>query len=125
MSVRVEIVEGPLVSIVSPRFENAGAVVMFEGVVRGLENGSAIEALFYEAYRPMADRQLERLAQDLCRQHAVLAIDVMHSVGRVAVGEISFRLIVASAHRKAALAAMDEFIDRMKQDVPIWKRTGA
>jgi molybdopterin synthase catalytic subunit len=72
----------------------------------------------------MADRQLEYLALDVCSRHGLIAIDVMHSVGRVAVGEISFRLIVASAHRKEALAAMDEFIDRMKQDVPIWKRTG-
>ncbi|MCB9838005.1 MAG: molybdenum cofactor biosynthesis protein MoaE [Phycisphaeraceae bacterium] len=124
MSVRVTIIEGPL-----PRPEHAtdasglvGAGVVFDGVVRAEEGDATIAALEYEAYRPMADHELERLARRMLDKHGLLAIDVWHSVGTVPVGAVSFRLDIRSAHREEALAAMDEFIDAMKRDVPIWKR---
>ncbi len=120
---QVHVVEGPLARSWPPAsFAGAGAVVVFDGVVRPLEEGRTLEALDYEAYRPMADRQLERLAARAVADHGVMACLVWHSVGRVAVGEASFRLVVASAHRREALRAMDWFIDAMKKDVPIWKR---
>lgn len=119
---RVRVVEGPLAPWTPMSVPGAGAVVVFDGVVRPLEGGRVLEALDYEAYRPMADRQLERLAAETVSGHGLLACLAWHSVGRVAVGEASFRLVVASAHRREALAAMDRFIDLMKKDVPIWKR---
>jgi len=98
-----------------------GATVVFEGIVRTDEAGRAIRALSYEAYEPMATNSLTELARDILSKHALIAITVEHSRGEVAAGERSFRLTIDSAHRKEALAAMDEFIDRMKRDVPIWK----
>jgi molybdopterin synthase catalytic subunit len=118
----VHVVDGPLAPWVPMAFVGAGAVVVFDGVVRPLEDGRTLEALDYQAYRPMADRQLERLAAAAASRHGLIACLAWHSVGRVAVGETSFRLVVASAHRREALAAMDWFIDAMKKDVPIWKR---
>lgn len=121
--VRIEIVGGPLSKCTqhwSP--EGAGAVVEFSGVVRPKEAERTVAGLDYEAYRPMADQQLRLLAERIIGKHGLLAIQVEHSEGMVATGEISFRLRIASVHRKEALAAMDEFIDVMKQDVPIWKR---
>ncbi|MEI7657827.1 MAG: molybdenum cofactor biosynthesis protein MoaE [Phycisphaerae bacterium] len=119
---RVHVMEGPLAPWEPMAFPEAGAVVAFDGVVRPLEDGRVLEALAYEAYRPMADRQLEHLAAEAVTRQGLIACLVWHSVGRVAVGETSFRLVVASAHRREALAAMDWFIDVMKKDVPIWKR---
>ena len=123
MTVTVAIVDGP----VPPRHgvgrgEVAGAVVRFEGIVRGVENGAAIGALEYEVYEPMAERLLRRLADEAVTKHGLIAVRVEHSRGRVPVGACSFSLVVESKHRKEALAALDEFIDRMKADVPIWKR---
>lgn len=124
--IRVELIEGPLGAVTAPMaFEGAGAVVTFDGVVRGVEAGETIGGLEYEAYRPMADRQLELLAQRACAEHGLIACLVWHSVGLVGVGEVSFRLVVAGKHRKESLAAMDWFIDTMKRDVPIWKRVVA
>lgn len=124
MSVRVTIVEGPL-----PRHEQAtdgsglvGAEVVFDGVVRASEGDATIKALDYEAYRPMAENELARLAQRVLDEHGLRSVEVWHSVGRVPVGGVSFRLVVRSAHRQEALAAMDGFIDAMKQGVPIWKK---
>ncbi|MCH8271086.1 MAG: molybdenum cofactor biosynthesis protein MoaE [Planctomycetes bacterium] len=94
---------------------------MFEGIVRAEEDGQRIDALIYTAYEPMATMELTKLAQDVCARHGLARMRVQHSRGRVRIGEVSFRLTIGSPHRKQALAAMDEFIDRMKHDVPIWK----
>ena len=99
-----------------------GAALKFEGIVRAQEGERVIAALNYEAYRPMADLLLEHLAREVCIKHGLVRVAVEHSVGRVAVGECSFRLTIDSAHRVEALLAMGEFIDRMKIDVPLWKR---
>ena len=100
---------------------DAGAVLCFEGIVRPTEGGQPVVALDYEAYEPMADAQLRRLANEIVERHRLLGLWVEHSRGRVAAGECSFRLRVASRHRPEALRAVGEFIDRMKRDVPIWK----
>ena len=108
-------------NISAPAIEQVGATLVFEGIVRANEQGRAIRALSYEAYEPMATNALTDLARDILHKHALIAITVEHSRGEVLAGERSFRLAIDSAHRKEALAAMDEFIDRMKRDVPIWK----
>ena len=120
--VSVVIVDGPLgpASAAVPP-DNAGALLAFEGIVRPLEGGRPIAALDYEAYQPMAETQLRRLGEEMVREHGLLALRVEHSRGRVAAGECSFRLRVASRHRPEALRAAEQFIDRMKRDVPIWK----
>ena len=69
----------------------------------------------------MAERQLSSLAREMLEKHGLCAIHIWHSRGRVPVGKVSFRLEIASAHRQEGLAAMEEFIDRLKQQVPIWK----
>jgi molybdopterin synthase catalytic subunit len=124
MSIKVHIVDGPLAAAAPwPAAEGglAGAVLCFEGVARRLENDRQINALDYEAYEPMASRQMQRLAEQITRDFGLLGVFVEHSRGRVPVGQCSFRLRVASPHRKEALNAVDYFIDRLKQDVPIWK----
>lgn len=123
---RVTLVDGPVPNVVA--FEGdgdpigrVGAQIAFDGVVRAREGVALIDALTYQVYEPMATRQLERLGQELCEKHGLLAVQVWHSRGRVPVGACSFRLVVQSEHRAEGLAAMSEFIDRMKRDVPIWK----
>ena len=122
--ISVQLVEGalPVGEAFAPRgVGGAGALLVFEGVVRPFEDESPITALDYEAYQPMAEMQLQRLAEDVAEIHDLIALHAVHSTGRVEAGACSFRLHVAAAHRGEALAAMSEFIDRMKRDVPIWK----
>jgi molybdopterin synthase catalytic subunit len=99
----------------------AGAIVTFEGIVRPTEDGQPLDALVYEAYEPMVFKTLRTIGEDLERRHALIGLCVEHSTGRLGVGDCSFRLRIAAPHRKEALSATDEFIDRMKRDVPIWK----
>ena len=123
MSIEIIITDGPLQPTPATwGAEGAGAVVTFDGVVRRAELGRQIDALDYDVYEPMASQQLRRLAQSIADVHGLIAVRVEHSRGRVAVEECSFRLQIASAHRKEAIQAMDVFIDQMKQDVPIWKK---
>jgi molybdopterin synthase catalytic subunit len=122
MTVEVNILEGPVPILPPLEVAGAGALINFSGMVRPTEAGKSIQGLQYEAYRPMAERQIELIARSLMATHGLLAMRIAHSVGWVPVGECSFRLDVAALHRREALLAMGEFIDRLKEDVPIWKQ---
>lgn len=98
-----------------------GAFVEFRGVVRGEEQGRAISALVYEAYQPMAEREMARILDALVAAHPCHAVHVRHRIGRIPVGETAIYIGVASRHRAEAFAVLSGFMDRLKQDVPIWK----
>lgn len=106
-----------------------GATLRFEGIVRRSEADTerggevcSLLALDYQTYDPMALRELEALALNIAQKHRLTSITALHSRGRIAVGEVSFVLEVSAPHRAETLAAVNEFIDLLKQDVPIWKR---
>lgn len=101
--------------------EGCGAFVEFSGIVRDEENGSAIAALEYQAYQPMAEREIERLAREILAEHPCELVRVHHRIGIIPVGETAIMLQAASKHRAAAFAFAAAFMDRLKQDVPIWK----
>jgi molybdopterin molybdotransferase len=99
-----------------------GAWLEFRGIVRAEENSGTISALEYEAYPEMAEREIRRLLEEISARHPCLATKVIHRVGIVPVGETAIYIGVAAKHRGTALALLEEFMDRLKQDVPIWKR---
>jgi molybdopterin synthase catalytic subunit len=123
MQFSIEIIDGPISGAgLHDVPDDAGAVVQFDGRVRGYENDVPIRGLTYEIYDAMAVREFERLIKQTMQRFEVLSMHVFHSRGFVAVGDCSFTLRITSMHRKPALEAMDWFINRMKQDVPIWKQ---
>ena len=101
-----------------------GAWLEFRGIVRGEENGQTISALEYEAYPEMAEREIRRILESLRTKHPCQAVKVIHRIGIIPVGETAIYVGVASAHRGEGIALLAEFMDRIKQDVPIWKRRG-
>lgn len=123
MSTIVRIIDGALShpAPLLPPGAQFGAAIVFEGVVRADEGGRIIRSLSYEVYEPMASNMLTELGREMLAKHGLVAIIVEHSRGEVPVGQRSFRLTVHALHRAEALAAVGEFIDRMKRDVPIWK----
>ena len=100
-----------------------GACVEFQGLVREIEGATALAGLHYEAHVPMATRHLDRIFDELHTTHGCVAVTFNHRLGWVPVGEASLFLRVLAAHRSAALRFCGDAIDRMKADVPIWKRT--
>ena len=123
MSATVRIIDGALGNPAPalPPAAQFGAAIVFDGVVRADEGGRTIRALAYEVYEPMASNMLTELGREMLAKHGLVAIMVEHSRGEVPVGQRSFRLTVHALHRAEALAAVGEFIARMKRDVTIWK----
>ena len=70
----------------------------------------------------MAKREIRRLLEEISSRHPCLAAKIIHRVGIIPVGETAVYLGVAASHRGEAIALLAEFMDRLKQDVPIWKR---
>jgi molybdopterin synthase catalytic subunit len=101
--------------------EGYGAMVEFLGVVRGQEEGQPISALLYEAYEEMATKTGTKVLKEVAAKHDILGMEVIHRIGTVKTGETSLRIRIYSKHRAAAFVACTEFIDRLKEDVPIWK----
>ena len=100
----------------------AGAVVVFHGTVRDRTKGRAVRWLEYEAYPPMALAELGRIADAVTRDHGLLGLACVHRIGRLELGDAAVVLATAAPHRKAALDAVDDFVVRLKRDVPIWKK---
>lgn len=120
-SVQVVLVDGPVKERHLTAVGGAGAVVSFEGVVRPIEDGLPLLGLRYSSYDPMAERELRRIASSALSSHGLLAVRLAHSRGLVMAGEVSLLLHVAAEHRKPAIRGVDEIIDALKRDVPIWK----
>jgi molybdopterin synthase catalytic subunit/molybdopterin converting factor small subunit len=99
-----------------------GAAVVFEGVVRDNTRGRQTLYLDYEAYEPMALKQMEGLATEARQRFAVRGVFIVHRLGRLEIGETSVLIVVASAHRGAAFDACRWIIDTLKKTVPIWKK---
>jgi molybdopterin synthase catalytic subunit len=99
-----------------------GAVVLFLGTVRDSHAGRRVEKLTYSAYEPMARAALARIVADLEAAHPNLRAAIVHRLGEVAVGEASVAIAVASPHRPAAYEASRTALERLKAEVPIWKR---
>jgi molybdopterin synthase catalytic subunit len=99
-----------------------GACVIFEGAVRNHHEGREVESIYYDAYRPMAEKELARIVDDITTSMPDVAVGIRHRLGQLAVGDVSIIIVCASPHRGEAFDACRILIDRIKQTVPIWKR---
>ncbi len=118
----IEIINGPLTPFSSNNHQNRnGAELTFNGRVRDTENGKAIDALEYEQYEGMAEAELTELANEICQKFPIKDLFCKHRMGWVGIGETSLHVSIWSKHRKEAIEAMDDFIFKLKQRVPIWK----
>jgi molybdopterin synthase catalytic subunit len=99
-----------------------GAVAIFEGLVRNHSRGRRVRYLEYEAYEGMALRKLEETGALAKSKFDIREIVIWHRLGRIHPAECSIAIVVAAAHRAAALDACRFAIDTVKKTVPIWKK---
>jgi len=99
-----------------------GAYVLFEGIVRDQSDGKAVESIFYDAYRPMAEKEIAAIVEDVRSRFADVDCAVIHRLGQLVVGDVSIAIACASPHRAEAFEACRMLIDRIKETVPIWKK---
>lgn len=111
----------PIVVPKPPADPGMGAWLEFRGLVRGQEAGAPISGLRYEIYHTMSERQLRRILDETATEHPVLGVHFIHREGPVLVGETTVYIGVASRHRGEGIRFMETVLNRLKQDVPIWK----
>ena len=99
-----------------------GGVVTFSGVVRDHSRGRGIEHLEYEAYVPMAEREMERIVAGARERWPEVRLALCHRVGQLAIGDAAVMVAAAAPHRPEAFEACRFAIDTLKQTVPIWKK---
>jgi molybdopterin synthase catalytic subunit len=100
----------------------AGAVCVFLGAVRDVNEGRAVVKLEYEAYAAMALAEMKRIADELGAEIAGVRLAIVHRTGALAVGDLAVVCAASAPHRDEAFRACRALIDRVKARVPIWKR---
>lgn len=123
-------IEGP----VSPTFiaeaiakhnskTNIGAHSLFLGQVRNDRVGEQeVVAIEYTTYQEMADEKFYEIREDAFKKFPLICMHIYHSLGVVKAGEISLFVFTSSVHRKDAIAACEEIVERIKMEVPVWGR---
>jgi molybdopterin synthase catalytic subunit/molybdopterin converting factor small subunit len=99
-----------------------GGVVTFVGTVRDRARGRSIRHLEYEAYPEMAEREMQKIADEAGRRWPDARVAIAHRAGHLEVGEIAVVVAAAAPHRAEAFAACRFAIDTLKETVPIWKK---
>lgn len=98
-----------------------GAQAYFVGTVRSPNRGKRVANIVYEAYAPMAEREMRAAAQEARERFGSGGAYIAHRTGQLGPGEASILIGVGSAHRRAALSACDFLIETLKARLPVWK----
>lgn len=105
-----------------------GATVTLDGYARrytkSKDTGAVWETeyLVYEAYEPMALKEMAKLVERAKAEFEIANVGIVHRLGRLEIGETSVVISVAAPHRRAAFAACEWIIKELKRTVPIWKK---
>ncbi|GEL69784.1 molybdenum cofactor biosynthesis protein D/E [Myxococcus virescens] len=102
--------------------ESYGGLVTFSGSVRNQTKGRRVLRLEYEAYAPMAEKKLAEIGAEAAERFPGVRVSIIHRVGTLVPGELAVVIAAASPHRKEAFGGCEYAIERLKQDVPIWKK---
>jgi molybdopterin synthase catalytic subunit len=105
--------------VMSPQ---SGGIDVFIGTVRDATKGKPVVQLEFEAYEPMALKEMQKIAEQAFEKWPVQKLLIHHRTGILEVGEIPVIIAVSCAHRDAAFEACRYVIDTLKQTVPIWKK---
>ncbi|SDK77623.1 molybdopterin synthase catalytic subunit [Catalinimonas alkaloidigena] len=100
----------------------AGAVDVFLGIVRNKTADRPVVRLEYEAYDPMALREMEKIAAQAAERWPVQGLSIVHRKGTLHIGDLAVVIAVSTPHRREAFEACRFVIDTLKETVPIWKK---
>jgi molybdopterin synthase catalytic subunit len=102
----------------------AGGTVLFSGTVRDHSDAGSVTGLEYEAWEERAAELLSAIGDEVFEKWPLCRVALLHRIGRLAVGEVSVLVCCSAPHRGEAFEAARHGIERIKQDVPIWKKEG-
>ena len=112
-------VDEALASVADP---GAGGTCAFVGTVRDRSHAGEVVGLHYEAWDELADDRLRELASELFARWPLRGVAILHRTGDLQVGDASVVIACSAPHRAQAFEACRHAIERLKQDVPIWKK---
>ena len=112
----------PSALLAEARRDGDGGLTVFVGVVRDNAAGRAVTEMEYEAYEPMAEKEMERIEADLAGRFPDVRLVMRHRIGRLRVGEVAVVVAASAPHREEAFAACRAGIEEIKARVPVWKR---
>jgi molybdopterin synthase catalytic subunit len=101
--------------------DEAGGICLFVGTIRNKNLNKEVIALDFEAYSPMAVKQIERLVDSAREQWPLKNVVIVHRTGSLKIGDVAVLIGVSSVHRPEAFASCQWLIDELKKEVPIWK----
>ncbi len=101
---------------------DCGATVTLDGYVRQFTRGRETLYLIYEAYEPMAIKEMRKLIDSAKQDFEISHVGIVHRLGRLEIGETSVVISVAAPHRRSAFEACEWLISELKRTVPIWKK---
>lgn len=101
---------------------DCGGIALFVGTVRNQSQQKEVIRLDFSSYKPMAIKEMERIAEYALADFEIVRIAIHHAIGSLNVGDIPVIIAVSSPHRKAAFKACQFAIDTLKERVPIWKK---
>jgi len=104
------------------RTDAAGGIDLFVGTVRNHSGDRPVVRLEYTAYQPMALEIMKQIESEIRSRWPVHKVVIVHRVGTLAVGDVAVVTAVAASHRSEAFEACRFAIERVKADVPIWKK---
>jgi molybdopterin synthase catalytic subunit len=99
----------------------AGGIALFAGAVREADQGRGVTRLSYSAH-PSAAAELRRVAEKIAADFEVIGLAAVHRVGDLEIGDLAVVVAASCAHRAEAFEVCRALIDRLKHEVPIWKR---
>lgn len=106
-----------------PEFHNAGAIMMFIGVIRGkTQSGETVKKLELEAYEEKANHVIDKICKDLRKKEGVVDVQIHHFIGDFNAGEDLVYVLVAGSHRHNIFPVLQEAVERYKSEVPIFKK---
>jgi molybdopterin synthase catalytic subunit len=101
--------------------KNIGAHSIFLGQIRNdIIDGKEVQAIEYTCYEDMANDTMHTIREDAFAKYKLTCMHIYHSLGNVKAGEISLFVFTSSQHRKDAIDACEEIVERIKKEVAIW-----
>jgi molybdopterin synthase catalytic subunit len=106
----------------NPEIKKAGAIGTFSGIVREIAKGETTKALEFESYDAVAKERIAKIERELKAKQGIVDVLIHHKTGRIAAGEDIVFIVVAAGHRQELFPVLREAIERIKEEVPIWKK---
>lgn len=106
----------------SVKDKNAGATAIFFGTVRENHEIGKIVGMSYESYLEMAEDRMKRIEKIISRKWNIRRVRMIHRIGELSVGEVSVAVAISAPHRSEAFSACRYAVEKIKREVPIWKK---